>query len=162
MRFLYTYRTSDNVEHEGAISASSRDAAYAALRERGIRAGRVTEAPGFFNKLFGKGKRWLAIGALAVVIGVLAVLLRDAEEAVAETRFEPSEAYVSLQRDAEEIMEAATNDVNVAREKVKALFRERYPQLSEATREREEAQALYGRLTFRLDGLEALSRNRLP
>lgn len=67
MRFDYEYRTSDNVRHTGVISASSRDAAFAALRERGIKPGRMVESPGFFNKLFGKGKRWLAIVVLAMV-----------------------------------------------------------------------------------------------
>lgn len=67
MRFTYQYRTPDNKSHTGVIDAASRDAAFAALKAKGIRPGRVEEAPGFFNKLFGKGKRWIAIGVLAVV-----------------------------------------------------------------------------------------------
>ena len=42
------------------------EAAYAALRAQGIKAGHVDEAPGVFNKLFGKGKRWMAIAVLVV------------------------------------------------------------------------------------------------
>ncbi len=67
MRFDYEYRSSDTVRHTGVISASNRDTAFAALRERGIKPGRMVESPGFFNKLFGKGKRWIAIGILAVI-----------------------------------------------------------------------------------------------
>ena len=67
MKFLYEYRTKDNVRHEGVISAASRDAAFAALKAQGIRPGSVKEAPGLFNKLFGKGKRWIAIAVLAIV-----------------------------------------------------------------------------------------------
>ena len=64
MKFLYEYRTKDNVRHEDAIRAASREAAFDALRARGIKPGRLVEAPGFFNKLFGKGKRWIAIAVL--------------------------------------------------------------------------------------------------
>lgn len=37
MQFIYYYRTKDNVRQEGEIGAPSRDEAFAALRERGIR-----------------------------------------------------------------------------------------------------------------------------
>lgn len=67
MKFVYQYRTSDNVPHQGEIAASDREAAFQALRAQGIRPGRLEEAPGFFNRLFGRGKRWLAIGVLALV-----------------------------------------------------------------------------------------------
>ena len=73
MKFVYEYRTSDNVRHTGVVSASNRDAAFAALRARGIRPGSVADAPGFFNKLFGRGKRWIAIGVLAVLCVTLAI-----------------------------------------------------------------------------------------
>ena len=66
MKFLYTYRTPDNKQHRGEIAAATKEAAYAALRAQGIKAGHVDEAPGVFNKLFGKGKRWMAIAVLVV------------------------------------------------------------------------------------------------
>jgi len=68
VKFVYEFRTSDNARHEGVISAASRDAAFAALKQQGIRPGRLVEAPGLFNKLFGKGKRWMAIAVLAVLV----------------------------------------------------------------------------------------------
>lgn len=74
MKFLYEYRTSDNERHCGIVCAPSRDAAYAELKKKGIKPSRVDEAPGFFNKFFGKGKRWAAIALLAVLSLVLAVL----------------------------------------------------------------------------------------
>lgn len=78
MKFLYEYRTKDNVRHEGVINAASRDAAFAALKAQGIRPGSVKEAPGLFNKVFGKGKRWIAIAALSIVaIASTSIALRD-------------------------------------------------------------------------------------
>ena len=67
MKFLYTYRTPDNKQHRSEITAPTKEAAYAALRAQGIKAGHIDEAPGFFNKLFGKGKRWIAIAVLALI-----------------------------------------------------------------------------------------------
>ena len=67
MRFLYEYRTSDNVRHGGSIFAADVEAAYALLKGQGIRPSRLVEAPGILNKLLGKGKRWLAIAVLLVV-----------------------------------------------------------------------------------------------
>lgn len=75
MKFTYQYRTPDNKSHKGVIRAASRDAAYAALKAQGIKPGRVEDAPGLFNKIFGKGKRWLAIAVLALLTVVLAVAL---------------------------------------------------------------------------------------
>ena len=65
MRFLYQYRTSENELRHGVVKASDRDSAFAALRAQGIRPSKVEEAPGLLNKLFGKGKRWMAIVVLA-------------------------------------------------------------------------------------------------
>ena len=75
MKFLYTYRTPDNKQHRGEIAAATKEAAYAALRAQGIKAGHVDEAPGVFNKLFGKGKRWIAILVLGALCLVLAIAL---------------------------------------------------------------------------------------
>lgn len=75
MKFLYEYRTPDNAKHSGVVCASDRDAAYAELKARGVKPSRLVEAPGFFNKLFGKGKRWIAIsvlGALCLALGAVA------------------------------------------------------------------------------------------
>lgn len=80
MKFSYEYRTSDNVRHDGVINASSREDVYAQLRAKGIRPGSVAEMPGFFNKLFGKGKRWLAIGFLIVVSAALLVVANGYRE----------------------------------------------------------------------------------
>ena len=65
MKFVYQYRTPDNKQHRGVIRAASKEAAYTSLKTQGIKPGRVEEAPGFFNKLFGKGKRWIAICVLS-------------------------------------------------------------------------------------------------
>ena len=83
MKFVYQYRTSDNVQHDGVISAPTRDAAFAALKIQGIRPGRMAECPGFFNKLLGKGKRWTAIGALSATVIILVVAYFSSEREVA-------------------------------------------------------------------------------
>ena len=70
MKFLYEYRTPDNEKHKGEIKAADREAAYALLKKEGIKPCRFSEAPGLFNKVFGKGKRWIAIAVLAVVAAV--------------------------------------------------------------------------------------------
>lgn len=83
MKFVYEYRTPDNEKHTGEIKASDREAAYAQLKKQGIRPSRFSEAPGLFNKLFGKGKRWIAIGVLALLVVVLAVALDRARTSAA-------------------------------------------------------------------------------
>ena len=86
MKFLSEYRTPDNVKHSGTICAADKEAAYAALKRQGIKPCRFAEAPGVFNKLFGKGKRWIAIGVLGVgclLLGVIASMFT----AVVVTRF---------------------------------------------------------------------------
>ena len=75
MKFLYEYRTSDNAKHSGVIRAADREAAYALLKKQGIKPSRFAEAPGFFNKLFGKGKRWIAIAVLGALCVFLAVMI---------------------------------------------------------------------------------------
>lgn len=74
MRFNYEYRSSDNVLHSDVIEASTKEQAFTLLKGRGIKPCRVYDAPGFFNRLFGKGKRWIAICILAVVALLFCVL----------------------------------------------------------------------------------------
>ena len=81
MKFIYEYRTSGNEPRQGEIRAADRDAAFVALKARGIRPSAVREAPGFFNWLLGKGKRWIAIGALVcAVCGLVAFWASVREE----------------------------------------------------------------------------------
>lgn len=67
MKFDYEYRTSDNVVHRGVISAANRERAFNVLKSQGIRPSRLAESPGVLNKVFGKGKRWIAIIVLALI-----------------------------------------------------------------------------------------------
>lgn len=75
MKFVYQYRTRDNAVHSGEIVAADRDAAFRELKAKGVKPSRLTEASGFFNKLLGKGKRWIAIGVLSLSVLFLAALL---------------------------------------------------------------------------------------
>ena len=95
MKFNYEYRTSDNKLHGGVVRAASRDDAFAVLKARGIRPGRVTEASGVFNKLFGKGKRWIAIVALAVALVVAVIFL---------LRQPPAQTFLPFDYDADSAM----------------------------------------------------------
>lgn len=96
MKFVYEYRTSDNVPHRGTIAASTKEAAYDALKAQGIKPGKVWEAPGFFNKVLGKGKRWIAIvlllvallGAFAAVFGLREQVASTARELEDMTLYE--------------------------------------------------------------------------
>lgn len=81
MKFSYQYRTRDNVLHSGIVCASTRDDAFARLKAQGIRPAQLVESPGVFNKLIGKGKRWMLIAALVLVAIVLSLkLLRKQAE----------------------------------------------------------------------------------
>lgn len=92
MKFLYEYRTSENELKSGVIVAPTRDAVYVVLKERGIKPSRVSEAPGFFNKLFGKGKRWLVISVLCASCLVLWYSLRNTRSTLNEARSTLNEA----------------------------------------------------------------------
>lgn len=70
MKFVYQYRTSDNVQHRGTIVARDRETAFQTLKAKGIRPAHLDEAPGVLNKVFGKGKRWIAIAVLLVALVV--------------------------------------------------------------------------------------------
>ena len=82
MRFTYQYRTKDNELRCGTVAASNRDAAFAILKSQGIRPSRLEDAPGFFNKLFGRGKRWIAICALSIVAACLLFVSVDTRSKV--------------------------------------------------------------------------------
>ena len=71
MRFLYEYKTKENVQQRGEISAPSRSAVYTELKKQGIKPYKVDLAPGFWNWVQSLGKRTAAIALLT--IGVIAV-----------------------------------------------------------------------------------------
>ena len=75
MKFLYEYRTSDNVRHTGEIKAPDREAAFVALKKQGIRPGRMVPAPGILNFFSGRYKYWFVI--VLLVIGVVLLLTRS-------------------------------------------------------------------------------------
>ena len=81
MKFVYQYRTSGNEVKRGEIAAPDRESAFQALKAQGIKPARLEEAPGIFNKLFGKGKRWIAIfGLLAALAAACFVILSMNDE----------------------------------------------------------------------------------
>lgn len=81
MRFVYGYKTRNNEERHGEISAASRDLAFRKLKAQGIHPFRVDLAPGFWNWILSMGKRVAIIGLLLIVVLVLiGVLVRERAE----------------------------------------------------------------------------------
>ena len=75
MKYTYAYKTSDGVRHEAVIDAESRDAAFAALRGRGIRPIKVVAADG--SKANGeipppRVPRLASIGVIVVIVALSA------------------------------------------------------------------------------------------
>ena len=84
MKFHYAYHTKDNKREDGVVCAASRDAAYAILRQRGIKPTHVDLMPGLFNRIQSLGKRGIAIVILVIVAAVLVVALGKGRSKVAE------------------------------------------------------------------------------
>ena len=73
MKYTYAYKTSDGARHEASIEAESRDAAFAALRERGIRPIKVVAADGSKANGAPVGVRRRVV-AVAILIAVVAAV----------------------------------------------------------------------------------------
>ena len=71
MKYTYAYKTSDGARHEAAMEAESRDAVFAALRAKGIKAIKVVAADGSKANGEVRGVR----GRVVAVIVVLAAAL---------------------------------------------------------------------------------------
>jgi len=82
--WTYTYKTSDGLHHEAEMSAPCKDDVYKALRERGIRAIRVTERiqPIVRKGFSGLRKRdWSLVAVGICAVAVAAVVLFDRKSA---------------------------------------------------------------------------------
>jgi len=79
LTYTYAYKTSDGTRHEATMEAPSRDAVFAALRERGIRAIKVVAADGSKanGEVRGLRKRIVSFIVLfvAIVVGAMAFWL---------------------------------------------------------------------------------------
>lgn len=80
MKYTYAYKESNGTRHEEAIEAPSREAVFAALREKGIKAIKVVAADG--SKANGEVRGYrlrtvVVVGVIAAVIGfVLGLIVR--------------------------------------------------------------------------------------
>lgn len=74
MKYTYAYKTPDGKRHEASIEAQSRDAAFAALRKKGIRPIKVIAEDG--SKANGeiRGVRRRVVGVAAVLAAIVAVI----------------------------------------------------------------------------------------
>ena len=73
MKYTYAYKTPDGIRHEATIEASSRDAAFAALREQGIRPIKVVAADGSKANGAPVGVRRRVVAASVLVAVIAAV-----------------------------------------------------------------------------------------
>ena len=73
MKYTYAYKTPDGMRHEASIEASSRDAAFAALREQGIRPIKVVAADGSKANGAPVGVRRRVV-AVSILVAVLAAV----------------------------------------------------------------------------------------
>lgn len=72
MKYAYAYKTSDGTRHEEAVDAPSREAAFAALRKRGIRPIKVVAADG--SKANGEVRGGRGRAAVAAALSVVAAV----------------------------------------------------------------------------------------
>ena len=74
MKYTYAYKDSDGKRHEDSIEASSRDAAFAALREQGIRPIKVVAADGSKanGAPVGVRRRVVAVSILVAIVTAVA------------------------------------------------------------------------------------------
>lgn len=82
MRYTYAYKTSDGRRHEATVDAESREAAFALLRKRGIKAIKVVAADGSKanGEVRGVRRRFVTMLALLVALlsgGIVYVANRD-------------------------------------------------------------------------------------
>lgn len=75
MKFQYQYKLSGGERRAGVCEASSKDAVFVILKQKGIKPFDVKLAPGLFNKICSLGKRGLAIVILAAVTVVLSFMV---------------------------------------------------------------------------------------
>ncbi len=89
MRYTYAYKTSDGTRHEEAVDAPSREAAFAALRKRGIRPIKVVAADGSKANgevRGGRGRAAALAAAAALLAGGVALWMGGREAGGARTR----------------------------------------------------------------------------
>lgn len=94
MKFTYAYKTRDGVRHEDAVEASSREAAFAALRARGVKAIKVVAVDGSKANGEVRGVRLRAVVASVCAAALVAGLAVHLAGRVAR----PSAAGPALER----------------------------------------------------------------
>ena len=71
MKYTYAYKTSDGARHEAAMEAESRDAVFAALRAKGIKAIKVVAADGSKANGEVRGVRGRVVAVLVVLAAAI-------------------------------------------------------------------------------------------
>ena len=70
MKYTYAYKTSDGIRHEASMDAESREAVFAALRQRGIKAIKVVAADGSKANGEVRGVRKRVVAALVALVAL--------------------------------------------------------------------------------------------
>ena len=112
MRYHYFYQSRENKTCDDWIEAKNRDDAYALLRKRGIKPFKVLGRNPY------AWKRWTAIGVLAALVAVLALLVM---RGVAKNRREAYEAaHAQAAQNTENVGEGAVESEDIIKDSEKA------------------------------------------
>lgn len=111
MRFVYYYKTSDGVRHADEMSAPNKDAVFAALRERGIKAIKVELPGGLKPEELWRRRMLIAVGVVLVLgvcagFGVSAFLARERPDGAAATADAGRNGRLALQKLQEKVQAA--------------------------------------------------------
>lgn len=124
--WTYSYKTSDGLRHEAEMSAPTKDDVYAALRERGIRAIRVTEriAPVVHRGFAGLRKRdWSLIAAVVLVLIAAGVFFVTRLNRPALGEADPNAPWAAMPRAIPECSEPEYQRLVSAVEVLRARYR---------------------------------------
>lgn len=167
MKYTYAYKTSDGTRHEEAMEAESREAVFAALREKGIRAIKVVAADGSKanGEIRGIRKRVLAASVVgAALLAGLAVYSalrsqdpanRPASPALIELRSKAAALAEKHKVDIAGVSDKAKTGAAVSelRTEARELFKDILNNLPNEA-EQLEAKRLYGELMILADRTE--------
>ncbi len=111
MKYFYAYKDSDGVRHEAALEAESREAAFAALRARGIKAIKVVAADG--SKANGevvlRGVRKRMVAAIAGLTALVAAALSYCLMSPESSKDAPANGQIKVVFSSPESQDAYTN-----------------------------------------------------
>ena len=73
MKYIYQYKSADNIQHSGKVHASSRERAFDKIKARGLKPYRLELAPGIGNKILIHLMKWGAVES--AIVAAIAIML---------------------------------------------------------------------------------------